>query len=295
MERIEALVFDIDRTLLAIGQPPSPQTVAAVERCRATGIPCLVATARSQNSARKTLGPLSWLAESGVFQNGAVGSCASSGFLAVEDMAASVIAEAIAVYRSGCRTRGIPADGLAADGNVGHLAGIQASIHTGDNRPAFARAIARETLGLWGYDPTQLREFVAASREPSCRIMLWSEDATDLKWLADGLSEALASRACVHYFDSGTSISITALGCDKGSMTLRLLAHRGIDAASTAAFGDDVTDVPLLKAVGHGVAMGDGHPLARAAARWRTGSAHEDGVAAMLARMQPMLAPRSVT
>ncbi len=114
----------------------------------------------------------------------------------------------------------------------------------------------------------------------------------DLTWLAGDLERALAGRACVHFFDSGVSITVTATGCDKGSMTLRLLAHRGLDPARTAAFGDDVTDVPLLRAVGHGVAMGDGHPAARAAARWRTGTAHEDGVASMLERMQPMLAPR---
>lgn len=50
------------------------------------------------------------------------------------------------------------------------------------------------------------------------------------------------------------------------------------------AFGDMPNDVPMLSWVGHGVAMGNAHPAAVAAANEITASHTQDGLAQVLER-----------
>ena len=55
------------------------------------------------------------------------------------------------------------------------------------------------------------------------------------------------------------------LGCDD---KIRPLLDRGIDLTAVVAIGDDVDDMPLLRAAAVGVVPADAHPEARAAADW---------------------------
>ena len=59
----------------------------------------------------------------------------------------------------------------------------------------------------------------------------------------------------------------------------RLLAALDLDASQAMALGDGANDVEMLRLVGLGVAMGDGHPLARAAADVVVAGHADDGVA----------------
>jgi hydroxymethylpyrimidine pyrophosphatase-like HAD family hydrolase len=68
-----------------------------------------------------------------------------------------------------------------------------------------------------------------------------------------------------------------------------LLAAHGLTLAQVAAFGDDVSDVPLLAAAGHAVAVAGGHPAALAAADEIAAAPPEDGIARVLARLFPEL------
>ena len=58
----------------------------------------------------------------------------------------------------------------------------------------------------------------------------------------------------------------------------------GIAAQDTVAFGDMPNDIPMLLWAGHGVAMGNAHPEAVAAANEVTESNDEDGLARVLER-----------
>ena len=58
----------------------------------------------------------------------------------------------------------------------------------------------------------------------------------------------------------------------------------GITAEDVVAFGDMPNDVPMLRWAGHGVAMGNAHSEAVAAADEVTAGNDDDGVARVLER-----------
>jgi Cof subfamily protein (haloacid dehalogenase superfamily) len=81
----------------------------------------------------------------------------------------------------------------------------------------------------------------------------------------------------------------TAQGIDKGAGVVRLCAMLGIDPARVLAIGDSDNDIPILKAVGCAVAMGNASPGVMAVADWVAPPVEEDGAAAALREL--VLAP----
>ncbi|HET7369873.1 MAG TPA: HAD hydrolase family protein [Gammaproteobacteria bacterium] len=57
---------------------------------------------------------------------------------------------------------------------------------------------------------------------------------------------------------------------DKLPVFKELLARYELDAADCAAVGDDLPDLPVLKAAGLAIAVADAHPAIRRAAHWIT-------------------------
>jgi Cof subfamily protein (haloacid dehalogenase superfamily) len=60
-------------------------------------------------------------------------------------------------------------------------------------------------------------------------------------------------------------LDISASGCSKGSALRRLCEHYGIGMEETLAVGDGINDLPLIRAAGLGVAMGNAVPEVLAA------------------------------
>ena len=78
-------------------------------------------------------------------------------------------------------------------------------------------------------------------------------------------SKVTASRAAdlkIHHVLQGAQ--------DKGAALAHLLETVGITARECAYIGDDVIDLPILRAVGLAVSVPNGHVLAREAAHWVT-------------------------
>ena len=78
-------------------------------------------------------------------------------------------------------------------------------------------------------------------------------------------SKVTASRAAdlkIHHVLQGAQ--------DKGAALVQLLDTVGITARECAYIGDDVIDLPILRAVGFAVSVPNGHVLAREAAHWVT-------------------------
>ena len=77
----------------------------------------------------------------------------------------------------------------------------------------------------------------------------------------------------------GANLEVLAAGVSKGA-ALKLLAEAwGIPLERVIAVGDSGNDLSMFAAAGMPVAMGNGSPAARAAARRVTGSNDRDGVA----------------
>lgn len=102
--------------------------------------------------------------------------------------------------------------------------------------------------------------------------------------MASTLAPLLAGRADLTFSTDNGLIELSAPGVTKAS-GLNIVANRlGVRAEDIAAFGDMPNDVPMLEMVGLGVAMGNAHPAALAAANEVTTTNAEDGVARVLER-----------
>ncbi|MCI0687018.1 MAG: HAD family hydrolase [Sporichthyaceae bacterium] len=77
-------------------------------------------------------------------------------------------------------------------------------------------------------------------------------------------------------------VEITAPGVSKATALARFCATRGVPAAAVLAFGDMPNDLPMLAWAGQAYAMGNAHPLVRAAVSRVAPPVEEDGVAQIL-------------
>ena len=69
---------------------------------------------------------------------------------------------------------------------------------------------------------------------------------------------------------SANNVEIMPLGIDKGVGIRKLADSLGIPMAQIMALGDEGNDIPMLRAAGYGVAMGNGSAEAKAAAKYNT-------------------------
>ena len=109
-------------------------------------------------------------------------------------------------------------------------------------------------------------------------------EATKSFYVQDGLGlQLLRQQGIVLAIISGRDSAVTAARArdlkihhvlqgaqDKGAALAQLLDTVGISAAECAYIGDDVIDLPILRAVGFAVSVPNGHVLARTAAHWVT-------------------------
>ncbi|WP_239634154.1 Cof-type HAD-IIB family hydrolase [Paenibacillus sp. H1-7] len=76
-----------------------------------------------------------------------------------------------------------------------------------------------------------------------------------------------------------TNIECNALGVSKASGLLEACNRLGIDMSEVIAVGDSLNDIPMIRAAGLGVAMGNAQEEVKLAADVIAPSNHEDGVA----------------
>lgn len=78
------------------------------------------------------------------------------------------------------------------------------------------------------------------------------------------------------------NFEVNPAGVNKGTALTQLAAKLGIPMSQVMAIGDNDNDIPMLRAAGIGVAMGNGTPEAKAAADLVTLSNEDCGVAAAI-------------
>lgn len=93
---------------------------------------------------------------------------------------------------------------------------------------------------------------------------------------ADGRFEVCTS--------SQNGIELSAKGATKAAGLLGLAEHLGLDAGQVMACGDSGNDIPMLRAAGVGVAMGNASQQVKAHAAYVTDTNDRDGVAKALER-----------
>jgi Cof subfamily protein (haloacid dehalogenase superfamily) len=99
------------------------------------------------------------------------------------------------------------------------------------------------------------------------------------------VARELCGDAAFASFSGAELVEIAAAGVTKASAVADLCADLGVARGEVVAFGDMPNDVPLLEWAGHGVAVGNAHAEALAAADEVTAANDEDGVALVLERL----------
>jgi hypothetical protein len=102
--------------------------------------------------------------------------------------------------------------------------------------------------------------------------------------MAAALAKHVGLEGDITYSTNNGLIEIVPLGISKATGVHELARPLSITADDVVAFGDMPNDVPMLGWAGIGVAMGNAHPDAIAAADEVTASNAEDGVARVLER-----------
>ena len=90
--------------------------------------------------------------------------------------------------------------------------------------------------------------------------------------------EALSDFCLFNMHGPYKSADVTIIGADKGKAINKVLSYLGVAIEDSYAFGDGLNDISMLKAVGHGIAMGNGVDEVKAVAEYVTTDMHADGV-----------------
>jgi HAD superfamily hydrolase (TIGR01484 family) len=270
MAKLDAVVTDLDGTVIRRDGTVSEATLYAARVLRRQGVPLLAATARTPAGVR-ALPTLSPLLDFAVCCSGAVGYQPATATTAwYEPVPADVVADLMKFL-----ARDLPAAGLAVyDGVRWRMTEAYRRMRPSGHKGPVSVVAAAELAAV---DPCSM--VVCHAGWSSTRLIVALAEA--------GFD---ASRLALSYADP-RFVEVTAAGVDKAAGVLRALRTFDVAPERAIAFGDMPIDISMFAVVGTSVAMADApDEVLRAATTW-TASAEDDGFATMLADLD--LVPRA--
>ncbi|MGV9801998.1 HAD family hydrolase [Mycobacterium sp. NPDC003449] len=262
------IATDVDGTLLDEDEKVTPRTRAAVRAAVETGTTFVLATGRPPRWIQPVVDGLG-LAPMAVCANGAViYDSATDRIVSAETLPPDVLGELAEIA-----TRVVPGAGLAVE-RVGRSAHDAAT-------PQFVSSPGYEHAWL-NPDNTEVsvEDLLSA---PAVKLLIRKAGARSAD-LAAVLAEHIGPHGDITYSTDNGLIEVMPVGISKATGVARLVGPLGLTATDVVAFGDMPNDVPMLAWAGRGVAMGNAHPEAVAAADEVTVTNREDGVARVLER-----------
>jgi Cof subfamily protein (haloacid dehalogenase superfamily) len=231
--RIEAVVTDLDGTVVRSDFSISPATLEALDLVESAGIAFVIATARTpqglehfQELARRTA--------ISVCCSGAIGWRSHQKAVAwIENLQPAA-------------TRRV----------------VEIAVAEGAGVASFDGSLWRMTEEYWRLSPTQphgpTRVVVdsAVVAETPCCTMAMRHGHGDLRHIAE-LVAAEADSAALSHVGRSTVLDVTAQGVDKGTGTHRALRTLGIDATAAISFGDMPNDLAMFRVTGRSYAVGE--------------------------------------
>ncbi|MFC4606129.1 HAD family hydrolase [Rhodococcus kronopolitis] len=262
------IASDVDGTLIDDDEMVSARTRAAVHAAVADGVPFVLATGRPPRWIAPVVDGLS-MAPMTVCANGAVlYDSATDRVLRAETLSADVLAWIAELAKSA-----LPGCGLAAE-RVG------ASAHDAAT-PQFVSSPDYEHAWL-NPDDTEVSDAEVIAY-PAVKMLIRLPGIAS-SHMVERLAPLVDGQVDLTYSTNNGLIEVAAPGVTKASGLIALAELLGVDATGIVAFGDMPNDVPMLSMARHGVAMGNAHPDAIAAADEVTASNSNDGVARVLER-----------
>ena len=262
------IASDVDGTLLDDDEKITARTRAAVHATVDSGAQFVLATGRPPRWVQPVVDALGF-APMAVCANGAVIYDPSSDrIVAARTLSADALGELAEIA-----TRVIPGAGLAVE-RVGKSAHDAAT-------PQFVSSPGYEHAWL-NPDNTEvsIEDLLSA---PAVKLLIRKAGAHSSD-MAAALAKHVGLEGDITYSTNNGLVEIVPLGISKATGVDELARPLGIAAEDVVAFGDMPNDVPMLGWAGLGVAMGNAHPDAMAAADEVTTSNAEDGVARVLER-----------
>jgi Cof subfamily protein (haloacid dehalogenase superfamily) len=262
------IASDVDGTLLNEDEMVTARTRDVVRAAVAAGAQFVLATGRPPRWIKPVvdalgLAPMAVCANGAVLYDPATDRIISARTLSAETLAA--LAD-IAMHA-------IPGAGLAVE-RVGRSAHDAAT-------PQFVSSPGYEHAWL-NPDNTEvsIEDLLSA---PAVKLLIRKAGASSAE-MAEELAKHIGAQGDLTYSTNNGLIEIVPKGISKATGIAEVADPLGITAADIIAFGDMPNDVPMLRWAGHGVAMGNAHPDAVAAADEVTAPNTDDGLARVLER-----------
>ncbi len=262
------IASDVDGTLLDEDEQVTERTRAAVQAAVASGVQFVLATGRPPRWIPPIVDALGF-APMAVCANGAViYDAAADRIISAQTLSVDILAELAEIA-----TRVIPGAGLAVE-RVGRSAHDSAT-------PQFVSSPGYEHAWL-NPDNTEvsIEDLLSA---PAVKLLI-RKSGSDSADMAAVMAKHVGVEGDITYSTNNGLIEIMPLGISKATGVEEVARGFEIDADDVVAFGDMPNDVPMLLWAGHGVAMGNAHPEAIAAANEVTATNADNGVARVLER-----------
>lgn len=262
------IASDVDGTLLDDQERLTPRTRTAIHAAVAAGARFVLATGRPPRWVHPVVDALGF-APMAVCANGSVIYDSSTDrIVAARTLSTDDLRELADIT-----TRALPGAGLAVE-RVGRSAHDAAT-------PQFVSSPGYEHAWL-NPDNTEvsLEDLLSA---PAIKLLIRKAGARSSD-LADLMVTHIGDRAEITFSTDNGLLEVVPLGITKATGVDELARPLGIPAEEVVAFGDMPNDVPMLRWAGLGVAMGNAHPDAAAAADEITMPNTDDGLARVLER-----------
>mgnify|MGYP000977794913 FL=1 len=258
---VKLFVSDLDGTMLPSGDIVSSENIAAVQCAVRAGVTVTIATGRMFEAAlpvAEALGvdvPI-------IAYNGALIK-SPSGRIYEEHAIDPMLARDIITF---AQARGWYIQSYSG-GVLRYAVACEESRFYEDSQKITGKAVGRD--GMLAYVTG------------NCKLLLVTEGRAVSEARAQMLMDAFGAHIGVTR-SADRLVEIVVKGVSKASALTALAAKLGITADETMAIGDAYNDLPLLKAAGKSVAMGNAFPEVKEEADYETLSCTENGLAAAI-------------
>ena len=258
---VKLFVSDLDGTMLPSGDIVSAENIAAVQCAVRAGVTVTIATGRMFEAAlpvAEALGvdvPI-------IAYNGALIK-SPSGRIYEEHAIDPMLARDIITF---AQARGWYIQSYSG-GVLRYAVACEESRFYEDSQKITGKAVGRD--GMLAYVTG------------NCKLLLVTEGRAVSEARAQMLMDAFGAHIGVTR-SADRLVEIVVKGVSKASALTALAAKLGITADETMAIGDAYNDLPMLKAAGKSVAMGNAFPEVKEEADYETLSCTENGLAAAI-------------